>query len=133
MGFKPTPSNLSGNNRFSSLREESEPLQTYGLPESARVRLGEIVHQMAAVTGGASYPAIEVTGKDEIGLLEQLLSEAILNARFAREALLEHGGLSGGWANAPPNWKTRSPNENGLRKRLRLNESRLETCCNSTR
>ncbi len=68
--LKPTPSNLPGNSR-SAVFGKSLNRCKHTAPESARVRLGEIVHQMAAVTGGASYPAIEVTGKDEIGLLEQ--------------------------------------------------------------
>ena len=122
------PQRFARQQPFSSFREESKPLQTYGLPESARVRLGEIVHQMAAVTGGASYPAIEVTGKDEIGLLEQVLNEAILNARFAREALLEHGEkLERRGGERTPQVEKEIAERKRAEEELRLNEARLET------
>ncbi len=66
------------------------PYQDYALSDPARQRLSSIVRQMAEVAGGRLDSTVEITGADEIGLLEQILGETILNMKFSREALAEH-------------------------------------------
>ncbi len=75
---------------FSAFREEPVSCKDYGLPEPARQRLAGIVRQMAEVAGGDLDAAVEITGSDEVGQLEQILGETILNMKFSREALAEH-------------------------------------------
>ncbi len=75
---------------FCAFRGEPTLRTGYGLSEPARQRLSGIVRQMAEVAGGDLETTIEITGDDEMGLLEQILGETILNMKFNREALAEH-------------------------------------------
>ena len=75
---------------FCAPRDRPAPRNDYGLSELARQRLSGIVRQMAEVAGGGLDATVEITGADEIGLLEQILGETILNMKFSREALAEH-------------------------------------------
>ncbi|MHC4399157.1 MAG: ABC transporter substrate-binding protein [Planctomycetota bacterium] len=75
---------------FCAFREQREPLEGYGLSGAARERVSEIIRRMAEVAGGELDTEIQVTADDEIGVLEQILGETILNMKFAREAIAEH-------------------------------------------
>jgi len=75
---------------FCAFREERQPLTDYGLSAPVRQRLTDIIRRMAEVAGGQPETEIEVTADDEIGGLEQILGETILNMKFAREAIAEH-------------------------------------------
>ena len=89
---------FAGKDAFSCMRQQSfcafqeapTPRKDYGLPEAARQRLSGIIRQMAEVAGGDLDHTVEITGADEMGLLEQILGETILNMKFSREALAEH-------------------------------------------
>ena len=63
--------------------------ETYGLPKKAAARLLAIVEAMAEVTGGQKSVNLDLTSSDEIGLLEQVFNEMILNNRFSSLALAE--------------------------------------------
>ena len=75
---------------FCAFQELPSLRKDYGLSEPAQQRLSGIVRQMAKVASGDLDGTVEVTGADEIGLLEQVLGETILNMKFSREALAEH-------------------------------------------
>jgi len=74
---------------FCSFSEEREPPRSYDLPEKAIERLSQILGKLAEVSGGELDPQIEITSDDEIGRLEQMLGEMILNMKFAQEAIVE--------------------------------------------
>ncbi len=75
---------------FCAFQDRPTPRKDYALSEPARQRLSGIIRQMAQVAGGDLDSTVEITGADEIGLLEQILAETILNMKFGREALAEH-------------------------------------------
>jgi len=52
-------------------------------------RLAEIVAVLAEVTGGNLDVQIQETADDEVGILEQILNETVLNMKFARQGLGE--------------------------------------------
>jgi anti-anti-sigma regulatory factor len=74
---------------FADMRTEGEPRETYKMPKRTRSRLLEIVNRLADVAGGAADLELEVSSDDEIGWLEQILNEMVLNLRFSKEALAE--------------------------------------------
>ena len=77
---------------FCAFEEQRKPLTDYGLSDPARKRLSDIVRRLAKVAGGELDTQIEVTADDEVGLLEQVLGETVLNMKFANEAIAEHAG-----------------------------------------
>ena len=98
---EPAPINgisLSGNQEalqylqqqpFSAHHIQVSPGVDYELPDQARQRLMEVVSHMAEVAGGRTDLELKITGRDEVGLLEQMLNEVVLNMKFAGEALVE--------------------------------------------
>lgn len=74
---------------FCALRREPLPLPRYELPETARARIEALLHWLAGMVGGEADAPLEVTSSDEIGWLERMLNEAVLNAQFAQESLAE--------------------------------------------
>ncbi|MBM4087944.1 MAG: response regulator, partial [Planctomycetes bacterium] len=74
---------------FCAYRERGEPRRDYRLSDAARERLAEITRGMAEVAGGESDVDMEVTANDEIGELEQVLRETVVNMKFVREAVAE--------------------------------------------
>ena len=81
---------------------------------------------MAKVASGDLDGTVEVTGADEIGLLEQVLGETILNMKFSREALAEHADkLEERVRRGPQVWQRRSLSAGGPRKRRSISTP----CC----
>lgn len=74
---------------FCAHRETPPERRSYDLSPAARERLMEILRHQARITGGRTMEGLDVTGDDEIGLLEQSINEMIMNMRFSREALAE--------------------------------------------
>ncbi|MDM8526795.1 ABC transporter substrate-binding protein [Anaerolineales bacterium HSG24] len=74
---------------FSAFQEQLQTMPDYNLSERIRSRLNRILQRMADVAGGDVNVKFEVTSNDEIGLLEQMLNEIILNTKFTRESLAE--------------------------------------------
>lgn len=72
-----------------SLRKRAVRKKRHALPDSAAVRLMQIVKAMAKVAGGESDVSVDILSSDEIGLVEQAFNEMVLNNRFASEALAE--------------------------------------------
>ncbi|MFW6169183.1 MAG: ABC transporter substrate-binding protein [Planctomycetota bacterium] len=78
------------NQPFCAFQGAGENRRDYGLPSEAGKRLTEIIQQMAKLAGGDANSTVEITGADEIGLLEQILGETIQSMKFSREALCEY-------------------------------------------
>lgn len=74
---------------FCALRRERLPQRRDELPEAARARVEAMLQWLAGVVGGETGSPIEVASSDELGWLERMLNEAVLNAQFARESLAE--------------------------------------------
>jgi two-component system, sensor histidine kinase and response regulator len=75
---------------FCAYESHATSLTDYGLSHQARQRLSDLVRQMAKIAEGDHDGNVTITSDDEIGLLEQMLGEAILSTKFNREALDEH-------------------------------------------
>ncbi len=75
---------------FADLKDEAEPREPYKMPKRTRERLAGIVEHLADVAGGSTELGLAVTSADELGWLEQILNEMVLNLRFSKEALAEH-------------------------------------------
>ncbi|MFO7904051.1 MAG: response regulator [Pirellulaceae bacterium] len=78
------------NQPFCAFQGAKEERRDYGLPREAGKRLTELIQQMAKLAGGDTDSTVEITGTDEIGLLEQILGETIQSMKFSREALAEY-------------------------------------------
>jgi signal transduction histidine kinase len=74
---------------FCAFQEQRRPWKDYGPNESIQVRLGEFCSHLADVAAGKMDTPLEITSDGEIGHLEQMLNEMILNLRFSREAMSE--------------------------------------------
>ena len=74
---------------FSAYQEKANPLTDYDLPQSAQQRLSDILSHLTEVAGGKMDLELEITSEDEIGHLEQMLNEMVLNLKFAGEAIME--------------------------------------------
>ncbi|MHA2295424.1 MAG: ABC transporter substrate-binding protein [Candidatus Hodarchaeales archaeon] len=74
---------------FSSFKSESEILNYYQDVDSIKRRLNEIADTMAEIAGGNLEKKIKITSDDEVGILEQIINEVILNIKFSRQALAE--------------------------------------------
>lgn len=75
---------------FCAYQGEMQVRRDYGLPREAGQRLVELIQQMAKLAGGDASSSVEITGTDEIGLLEQILGETIQSMKFSREAVAEY-------------------------------------------
>ncbi|MEE8470412.1 MAG: ABC transporter substrate-binding protein [Dehalococcoidia bacterium] len=83
------PSAYMQNQPFSAFQEQLKPLRRYDLDESTGERLDVIIKCMAEVAGGRFHTELEITGDDEIGMLEQAANEMLMNLTFTRDALID--------------------------------------------
>ncbi|MEO2014060.1 MAG: ABC transporter substrate-binding protein [Fuerstiella sp.] len=74
---------------FSAHQKQAESLAEHRLSESTEKRLKEIIAQLARVAGGHYDANIDVTSTGEMGQLERILQETIVNLKFSRDALAE--------------------------------------------
>lgn len=77
------------NQPFSSFEKEPKKLTEYQDVDKIKKRLDEIADTMAEVAGGNLEKSIEITSDDEIGILEQIIGETVLNLKFTQLALTE--------------------------------------------
>jgi len=77
------------NQPFCAFQKDKKTLPDYSLGKDARLRINHLVTHLADLAGGITAPALDITGSDEIGRLEQVLNEAIFNLKFTRETLAE--------------------------------------------
>lgn len=88
-----TPLAYARKQPFCAFQEKPFASKIYGLPNPVQERLSEIISTLARVSGDEPANPLEITADDEIGLLEQVLNELILNTTFTRQALAEHGEM----------------------------------------
>jgi len=74
---------------YSSHQEQEAPLAEHRLSKHTEQRLQEIIAQLAKAAAGHYDTNIEVTSTGEIGHLERILQETIVNLKFSRDALTE--------------------------------------------
>lgn len=74
---------------FAETRATTPPPRRYALPDDLRAHLRTLLATLAEVAGGAYQTEITASSDDEVGWLEQMISEIIRNARFAQQALRE--------------------------------------------
>ncbi|MCP4782834.1 MAG: response regulator [Fuerstiella sp.] len=74
---------------LSAPQVQAEPLAEHQLSERTEKRLKEIIAQLARVAGGHYDANIDVTSTGEMGHLERILQETIVNLKFSRDALAE--------------------------------------------
>ncbi|MEO2027737.1 MAG: ABC transporter substrate-binding protein [Fuerstiella sp.] len=74
---------------FSALQEQAEPLVEHQLSAGTEMRLKEIIALLARVAGGNYDANINLTSTGEMGHLERILQETIVNLKFSRDALAE--------------------------------------------
>ncbi len=83
------PLKYVSNQPFSAFKEEEKPLKELDMSESVQNRLSIIIKQIASVAGGDLDQKLKITDSGEIGLLEQILNELVLNMKFMRDILTE--------------------------------------------
>ena len=74
---------------FCAFQETPKPSTKLDLPDKARDHLSEIISHMAEATGGILEHKIEGTVDGEIGQIQQLFNEMVLNMKFMRDNLTE--------------------------------------------
>jgi len=87
------PFSYMKNQPFCAFQKDKKPLKDNSLGKDASTRLNDIVTHLADIAGGIRVSALDITSIDEIGSLEQVINEAILNLKFTREALAEQKDL----------------------------------------
>ncbi|MFW9996718.1 MAG: ABC transporter substrate-binding protein, partial [Candidatus Odinarchaeota archaeon] len=73
---------------YSSFKVKPE-LQVYKEVDKIKKRIADIADKLAEVAGGDLGVMLEMTSSDEIGILEQVLNESILNLQFSKLTLEE--------------------------------------------
>jgi nitrate/nitrite transport system substrate-binding protein len=62
---------------------------TYDMEEPLRVRMRQILEQLSEATVLSTDTQLDITSRDEVGWLEQMINEVIRNAGFSRQAMRE--------------------------------------------
>ncbi len=78
---------------FCAFQEQPKPVKAYDVSEPVRARLAEVCSHLGDIAGGKTDAPLEITSDGEIGQLEQIVNETLLNLRFAQEAVLEQMDL----------------------------------------